>query len=159
MKEEFLQFNKEKSFKHIVITFVDMAGGKLSKGVSLYEVYDFVLEGFNATGKFLEEVAGEYETKGNASFEVKIPFAMSESDVSNLNKIIESIKSDDKYIYNERHHFVSSSEVRKYAKVSIDGMDYEMLYEDTLFKKLLDVTYYNLVSKILDASYKKYMGF
>lgn len=154
LKKEFLECNKANTINHIVITFTDMVGGKLSKGVVLNDVYDFVLNGLVGIGHYSEKFCG---TNGEVNLDVKMPFVMKESDISSLNDIVKTIKNDEKYIYNEQHHLVPSSKVRKHAKISINGKNYEALYDDKLFNELLHAIYFNSVSKVLNASYNEYM--
>lgn len=154
LKEEFIEFNKADINNHIVITFTDMSGGKLSKGVILNDVYEFVLKGLDGIGHYSENFCG---TNGEVSIDVKMPFVMKKSDISSLNDIVKTIKTDDKYIYKEEHHLVPSSRVREHAKISINGKNYEALYADELFKELLHTIYYDSVKRVLDASYNEYM--
>ena len=153
LKKEFLDSNTVDTINHIVITFID-TGGKLSKGVILKSVYEFVLNDFGVDGHCLEKF---YGTNGEVSIDVKMPFVMNEFDISNLNDIVKNIKNSDKYIYKEEHHLVPSSRIRQYAKISINGKNYEALYEDKLFDKLLHVIHYYSVWKVLHASYNEYM--
>lgn len=163
IKDEFLESNKDEgslktsqddTANHIVITFTDNVGGKLSKGVVLNDVYEFVLNGLDAIGHYSRKFCG---TNGEVSIDVKIPFVMKEMNISNLNDMVKTIKTDNKYIYNEEHHFIPSSMVREHAQISINGKDYEALYNDELFKKLLHTIYYDSASKVLDASYNEYI--
>ncbi len=83
-----------------------------------------------------------------------IPFILQENDMKKLDNMINNIKNDSNYLYNESHYKKDSFDFNRYnyVDITINGIDYEMSIKEnkTILNELKKVLKIEKIDKILE---------
>ena len=135
--------------------------GDFGVGSIFEEKYSFEIDNNICYSNSIKSFCNNEDFGGNilSNVNVSIPFILTENNIQELNNIINNIKNDSNYLYNENHYKKDSFDFNKfnYIDIAINEINYELSIKDdeNIIKEIKDLFKINKIDEILNHSINK----
>lgn len=135
--------------------------GDFGVGSVFEEKYSFEIDNNICYSNSIKSFCSNEDLGGNilSNVNVSIPFILTENNIQELNNIINIIKNDSNYLYNENHYKKDSFDFNKfnYIDIAINEINYELSIKDdeNIIKEIKDLFKINKIDEILNHSINK----
>lgn len=130
--------------------------GDFGVGSIFEEKYAFEIEENLCISNSIKTFCNNEDFNDNilSKISASIPFILQENDMKKLDNMINNIKNDSNYLYNESHYKKDSFDFNRYnyVDITINGIDYEMSIKEnkTILNELKKVLKIEKIDKILE---------